>query len=436
MTIKYFAYCVIALTLLSILGWSSVSVPQATFINWLVSLLILYYCFTKRKEGMRRFASWDNGLLNLYLLWLFFNVIRGAIIADNYWEYKNLIGSTITLLLPVTMYVFSDVGKLRQTLSIWFRYVIPLFFLVLMWMLIPAVYHYCLAPVFLFGIFIPIIPKKWRWVFIVILGLSTFIRLGARSQVIKAVIAILFAIAFYYRRYITTTLFKFGYSVAYILPVVLLYLGISGIFNIFADVSESESGKYTTATVRNGEVEEEDLSSDTRSFIYIEVINSALDHNYVIWGRTPARGNDSEAFGTFTAEELHTGKYERSKNEVCHPNVFTWLGLIGMVMYSLFYIRSSYLCLFHSRSQCMKFVGMFVAFHWAYGWVEDINQFDIANFAIWMSIAMGLSRQFREMTDKEFIAWVRSIFVRRKRVPAVKRSYPVPQPFSSSIIQK
>ena len=418
MNIKYFSYCIIALTLLFTLSWCEISVPQATFLGWLVSFITIYYCFKGRKKGMLRLEKWDNGLLNLYLFWLFFNIIRGAYIAEGYWEWKALIGTSITLLLPVVLYVFADADRLRKTLGAWFRWIIPLFFLFLIWLFNSGAYHYCLAPIFVFGIFTPIIPKRIRWLFITVLIVSVFIRFyDARSQVIKAAVGVLFAIAFFCRRYITSGMIKLGYLVCYVVPVVLLYLGISGTYNVFENVSEDEEGKYTSERMVNGELVENDLSSDTRTFIYQEVITSAVRHNYVIWGRTPARGNDSEAFGSFTAEELGTGKYERGGNELCHPNVFTWLGLIGMTMYSLFYMRSSWLCLFRSRSRCMKFVGLFVAFHWAYGWVEDMVRFQIDNLALWMMIAMGLSKQFRAMTDKEFIAWIRGIFgVRRRRV--------------------
>ena len=36
----------------------------------------------------------------------------------------------------------------------------------------------------------------------------------------------------------------------------------------------------------------EGFAANTRTFMYKEVISSAVDNNYVIWGRTPARGND------------------------------------------------------------------------------------------------------------------------------------------------
>lgn len=164
----------------------------------------------------------------------------------------------------------------------------------------------------------------------------------------------------------------------------------------------------------NGQWVEEDLSADTRTFIYEEVISSAIRHNYIWFGRTPARGNDSMSFGSYSAENLKTGKYERHSNEVCHPNIFTWLGLVGVILYSLIYLKSSYLAVYKSNNIYIKILGVFIAFRWAYGWVEDFNRFDIMNISLWMMIAMGFSEQFRDMTDRDFKIWIRSIFWKQR----------------------
>lgn len=127
-------------------------------------------------------------------------------------------------------------------------------------------------------------------------------------------------------------------------------------------------------------------------------------------GRTPARGNDSVTFGEFNAEELKTGKFERHSNEVCFPNIFTWLGLIGMILYCLIYLKSSYLALYKSNNLFMKLIGVYIAFRFLFGWIEDFNRFDISNIALWMVIAMGFSVEFRRMNNQEFILWVKSVF--------------------------
>lgn len=245
--------------------------------------------------------------------------------------------------------------------------------------------------------------------------------LGARSQVIKAAMALLISIAYLLAKYLSDKILRLAHWCCYILPIVLLVLGLSGTFNIFKDLSSNE-GKYKQVKMVDGQLVEEDLSADTRTFIYIEVIESALRHHYTVWGRTPARGNDSAAFGAYMADFLKTGKFERHSNELCHLNIFTWTGLIGLVLYSLIYLRSSYLVVYHSKNLFMKLVGVFIAFRWAYGWVEDFNRFDIMNISLWMLIAMGLSPLFRRMTNREFKLWVLSIFKKGTKTTRISKN--------------
>ena len=262
---------------------------------------------------------------------------------------------------------------------------------------------------FVIGCFLPYMPKKWKYIIGFLLIFMLVADLGGRSQVIKAALAIGFSLLCIFRRYVSNGMLRIAHWLCYVSAVVLVVLGITGTFNIFTDMA-SNSGKYVEKKVVNGEQVEDDLSADTRTFIYVEVLQSALRHNYILCGRSLARGNDSEWFGAYNAEDLKTGKYERYENELCHLNIFTWLGVIGALLYSLIYLRSSYLAVYHSKSYFLKLIGVFVAFHWAYGWVEDATNFDILNISLWSAIGMGLSSQFREMTDQEFIEWIKTIF--------------------------
>ena len=51
-----------------------------------------------------------------------------------------------------------------------------------------------------------------------------------------------------------------------------------------------------------------------------------------------------------------------------------------------------------------------------FGWIEDINNVDINNASLWMTIAICYSPFFRSMTDNEFEIWIRSIFVKEKKL--------------------
>lgn len=409
---KVLPILIIVVTVFSVRQWLNVT-AATTFIVWIVNFWILYIILRfKTKYSTVIQTSFieknDWHLINIYLLWLLFNSIRGAFIVENYWEWKQLITGMQSLSLPLFVYIFSVPDISQRVLNYWFKYALFIFILLIPFLGTDA-YHFYLGPLFIVGCFIPIIPKKWKIIIGGLLIIMLFIDLGARSQVIKSAVVLLIALGVYFRKYISIKLLKFIHAFCYMFPVILLYLGISGTFNIFQDLSLNE-GKYVEKKVVNGQVKEDDLAADTRTFIYVEVIESALKHHYVIWGRTPARGNDSASFGAYNAEELKTGKYERHYNEICHTNVFTWLGLIGVVLYAIIYLRSSYLAVYKSNNTYIKFLGCFIAFRWAYGWIEDGNTFAILSISLWIIIAMGISIKYRSMNNREFETWIKKIF--------------------------
>ena len=235
------------------------------------------------------------------------------------------------------------------------------------------------------------------------------LNLGARSQVLKSAITLLIALGVYLKKYISTKILKIVHALLYIIPFVLLYLGISGTFNIFQDLSLNK-GKYVEKRIVNGQVQEDDLAADTRTFIYVEVIESALRNNYIIWGRTPARGYDSAYFGDFNAEELHTGKYERASSEVGHLNIFTWLGIVGLIILFLIYFYASNLALYKSNNIYLKYLALLLSFKWAYGWIEEAYSFSIFSITVWLIVSICLSKQFRMMTNKDFELYLKQIF--------------------------
>lgn len=398
-------------TVFSVNQWSTMPIGN-TFIVWTVNFFILGMVLWYKKKFFKPKNRKDYLIVTLYFVWMIFGVVRGAFTADNYWEWKQGVSGSLILSLPAFVYIFESPFWVKKTLKIWLKYAMPIF-IIIFFFITDDSYFFYLGPILLLGCLLPIVPKYWRYLFIGLLLLMIFVDWDARSQVIKAFAAILLSIGLFLAKHHSTRIIKSIHWILYFTPLLLLFLGISGSFNPFKDLA-SYKGKYVQKRVDKGHVVISDLSVDTRTFIYVEVINSALRHGYTLWGRTPARGNDSVIFGDLSAEELKTGKYERFSNEVVFPNVFTWLGLIGMLLYCLIYLKSSYLSLYKSNSIFLKFLGLLIAFHFAYGWVEDNNRFDIANISIWMMIAMGLSEKFRKMTDGEFRIWVNSIFPKIK----------------------
>lgn len=409
-SLQYFSYLFILITLMSVNQWSRF--PIGNYSVWvLASFVMIGIVFWIGKKN-KFFANPELRLCNAYLLWLVICIIRGAFVAENYWEYKQLVSGSLSLSMPLFVFYFKEPFCLSMALQKWNVLMLPLFLCFFAWTFSVSGYSFLITPFLLYGVFFIFLSPKWK-IFVGLIFALMFVDLGARAQIMKVSATILCAIAFYYNRIVKISCLKIVYWLFYFGPVVLLILGITGIFNVFKDsISESNFDKYTQTKVVDGKVYEEHLAVDTRTFIYEEVLASALKHNYVIWGRTPARGNDSYSFGIHSAEDLKTGKYERHSNEVGHLNVFTWLGLIGLLLHSAIYLMASYRAVYHSNNLFVKYIGVLVAFNWALGWIENMTGFNILNMTIWIMISICLSSKFRSMNDMEFKSWFDSLFVK------------------------
>lgn len=397
-------FCTLFLTIVCGLQWSDINVVSL-FLIWAVQACYIYIAFSLNDDYSLDVN--DRKLLKIYLLWTIFSIIRGAMFytLGNYWIWKSWFAGSLDVLLPSLIYIYSNPSVLGGILKCWLKYAL-LFFLCILPFISRGAYHFYLGPIYIVAFFWPIYSKKWRIILLSLMLLMMIADMGARSQVIKTGMVLLGSLGYIFRHSISFSFLKFTHWLCYIAPVILLVLGISGTFNIFEDLASNE-GKYVERKIdKEGRMVEDDLSADTRTFIFEEIISSAVKNEYVICGRTPARGNDSQYFGAANAEDLKTGLYERHSNETGLPSLFTWLGLIGLILISLIYLRCSYLAVFCSNNIFIKLLGCFVAFRWAYGWVEDMYSFAPMILSLFMIMGMCLSSYFRNMNDEEIENWL------------------------------
>ncbi len=403
------SFLIVFITFISVNQWSLVPIGN-TIIIWIIDFATIVAVLRYKKIFFHPKNHKEYTIVTFYLIWLIISVLRGVFLIDNYWVGKQLIQGTFALSLPIFVYVFSNPDTLRQILRKWLIFAIPAFLIFFIWVTSPGSKHFYLGPVFLLACFLPIIPsKKWQLLFFGLLIFMLFANFGARSQVIKASFSLLLIIVYLYYRNLSDRILHIVYWLLMVFPLILLGLGISGVFNLFSGLDTFTNERIVTH-MEDGHIVEENLSADTRTFIYVEVIQSAMKNGYIFWGRTPARGNDSDAFGVYMSDDLKTGLNERHSNELCFPNVFTWLGFVGMVLYCLIYLKSSYLAVYKSNNLYIKLIGLLIAFHFLFGWIEDTNRFDIMGVSLWMMIGMGFSERFRSMNNKDFKLWINSIF--------------------------
>ncbi|WP_345985245.1 hypothetical protein WCX49_11625 [Sulfurimonas sp. HSL-1656] len=415
MTISYaqlFSYLFAFVTFESILQWSiTPSLPLLFW--WGFNSIFLAVAFMSKSIYYQKAKDRTPLLIvKVFMMWCFLSFLRGLFIADNYWEWKNLFSIAFVYSIPLFVFLFINDKLLKQIISFWLKYMLIIFLLFIPFIVDTTFIGQYLSPLLLLLLLLPVIPYRWR-VFIVIITFCVIIfSLESRSTVIKFSTAFLFGSMYYARFFQIEKFFKIMHISLIIAPIILFFLALTNTFNVFH--MKDYLGGYTINTSKTSDASQGDLTADTRTFIYVETISSAIKHDYIIQGRTPARGYDSVYFGDYLEYELGTGKKERFASEVSILNVFTWFGLIGVFLYFLVFFYSSYLAVYRSNNYFIRIVGLFVAFRWAFSFVEDPSSFGIQTIVLWIFISMCLSSSFRKMTNNEFRFWINDLLNRAK----------------------
>ena len=402
---KQISYLFVLITFFSVWKWVTI-IPFNQYVVSAVQLLVIFLIILNR----RRLFVKENAfkLLNLYLLWTLVCVIRGFVISENYLEYKQLLIGFVGCVVPIVVWFFVSPQRTSVSLNIWFRWSL-LLMLLLVWFV--GFSQYYLSPYLLLFCFIPLFKKKEiRLLVFAFAMVYIFYDTLNRSHIIKASIALLIAAYIKWGK-LNTKLIRIGHTLGYLSTIALFAF-------VLTDATGLVTGKldYQEAS-KNNSIREE-RSKDTRSLILFDVVRSSIEHDYWLWGHTPARGYEitigSDLFMDQYDDDRVFNKNERHRNEMVLTNIFTWEGLIGLILYTLVYMRCSFLAVYRSKNRFIPLLGCYIAFRWSFGWVEDVNCFYIMDISLWMMIAMCYSKQFREMDDRAFVEWFNSLIGKRK----------------------
>lgn len=371
----------------------------------ILTIIFLYYWKNRNKSIIYK----DYKIINIYLFWAVICIIRGFFIAENYTEYRQNISAIPCCLLPLITWLAYYPDTVSKIFRFWYKYMLiltPLIFL-----LESNVIY--IAPLMLFICFLPLYKNKKTRIIFLILGILYFYIssiYGMRVFIIKIVMSFLFSIGVVYFKRLIKYHPKIIATIAYSFIILIFTQILVGSYNVLLHKESPDNVLNEYKTADSAE------NSDTRSLIIIDVINSAIQNNYVIWGRTPARGNNIEYSGIYFYWAYEDGennasfnKGERHSNEAGFLNIFTWEGLIGLILYSFIYIKATILAIKKSNNIYIKSLGCLVGFYWSIGFIETINMLDSSNLALWIMIGMCYSIKFRKMNNLEFKNWVQTL---------------------------
>lgn len=403
---------ILVVAMFSVQEYSVIPINGTIFLLSQAAIITLF--FYNRSRFFSKDLINDFLPIRLYLTWNIIQIARGFTVAENYWDWKGLIANAFALLIPLIAFSTSNDTFMQRLLNFWVRFSLPLavpLFGLAAALIYKESYGFYLIPISLLVFLLPATPFNWKIIIILTAIFVMAVNLDARSNVIKIGVALMIISYFPLRMYIPREFIKLAHFIILIGPFILFYLGVSGTFNVFK-MDEYLEGEATVQVkrVETNEVEAADLKVDTRTFLYEEVLASAKKHDYWWAGRSPARGNESESFGSILTDL--TGRGERLGNEAAILNVFTWTGIIGVALYFWVFAKASFLAIYRSNNAYIKLIGLFISFHWMYSWVENFNNFTLPYLLIWMMIGLCMSSNFRDKSEAEVASWVKELYRR------------------------
>lgn len=344
-----------------------------------------------------------------YLSWIVIGVLRGALLAETYWQWKELINNVFPLCLPLGMVLGMNSERLGASFSFYLRFVVPLGLLILGAKLGGYGLFVALTP--LLVLLVPYMGLGAR-VIVLLLSISVlFAGEGFRSILIKNAVPIIIISAHPIAVLFPKRYFEVARKTLFVIPLVLLALGASGIFNIF-QIGQYIDQEITLERVNavTGDSEHSSIFADTRTGIYREVLDTFQTYGCWIAGRTPARGSETELFASGSLLVSENGQPERTMHEIGELNIFMWLGLIGIIFQSSIFYFASHHAIANAPSFFGKAAGLYLAFRWAYGWAEEINNYSLTHLSLWILVGICSSRWITELTDADIRNWTTRVF--------------------------
>ena len=391
---KTIPFLLILVMVQGVAQWVEISLLP-TVVWWIVQFLILLsYGFA--------FLTWRGRgkiWLILFLVWVLISAIRGLFLAEGRWDYKALVESLLVFSMPMGVARYADPKAVQRDGKGCLLFCLPLFAVLVWAMQSEAVGRlFFFLPFFL--MFLPDLKVRHAvYILFILLLVIVFGTVGARTMVFRLAGALVCSLPLILRRIVRTEgVVKFGTVFFFLAPFAFFVIAITTGFNIFT-ILEGNKGKYIIYD-ENGTVEEEDLSADTRTFIFEEAITSAWRNHYIAQGHSLARGYESETFGDTDLISFRRG--ERQNGEVGILNIFTHMGLIGGFLYMFILVAASASAVRRSLSLEMKILGLWIAFRFFLSWIEEFTVFDLNNVYLWMMVGMCLSPSFLRMDSAQF----------------------------------
>lgn len=369
----------VVFSLIELIGRSYIPTPSLTF---LLAIGLYYWIYISiRYIKITRVRQYYNAtfLIYLYVLWNVIVLLRGLIDSNNYWDYKMIfITKGPFLLFVFSIFLASRLELMRKIFV----------YLVNYYLLASIIF---IRPVFwgntgrIICSYIPLLflwVKKYKLRIVLFLIISFPFTFGARGWQLRAFFGIGLALVYYFfkkRKMLLDKIYRTIYVICIIFPLIFLYLGYTGKFNVFhmEDYVETENKENII---------------DTRSFLYMKVNNTLKERDKQWIGL----GGISNYWYDFGIDDDQVEKIGRYSTESGVLNMYLYGGWIGAFLFSMLFWISAYYGIFRSNNDICKLLGTFIIFRWIISFVDEPEIWLCSNLMMFFSMGVCLNKCFRQ----------------------------------------
>ncbi|WP_141217397.1 hypothetical protein [Siphonobacter sp. BAB-5385] len=363
--------------------------PVSLFCKYSVLVILIYVA----KNTNWKFDS-EKSIVVLYKTLLYWNIvslIHAIFVASGYWDWKFLFfSSALFLSIPLAFFLGKNLEIFQLVLFYTINFVFLYGFFIIPFALATneELYARLMMPISLLLAFIPFLRNKYKYLLLIVSVVSILTILDFRTNIIKIAISFSVLLVYYSTKIFGPFAFKIARILLLLVPIVLLFLAVSGKFNVFTQLSEIDG--YSVKTAKN---DASNLTADTRTFLYLEVFKSFENINYLLFGKSAVGKYRSDFFTDLVTGDL------RYSSEVGFLNTLLYSGLVGVIIYGLFITIASHYAINRSNNWLSKILGVLIASRWTLFFLEEFTQFDFNFFFLWIIIGLVSSKRFRSMND-------------------------------------
>lgn len=332
--------------------------------------------------GEKSYQQWSY-LVNVYVPFLLLPFF--CILAANALSLSKILRAFLTITIPLSV-VYLIIGPIDKNTNLF--------------------YINYISVVYLLIVLLPFLSRRWQ-VAVVLVSIASFsFDLDNRSNMLSIFSSYCFVIFYYLtikmlgKRWITFSLnsarklFLFG-------PIVLLILGVLGLFNIFKYIDEQGSSKEVIISTESGRV----LSVDSRTGIYEDALNNLQSRNDWLFG-----SGATVMYETQLA--LNNPDYDAGRlggSESGFLALLTFGGLTYVALMFAICVYSSYFAISQSNNILLKFLGVFIAFRWLFLFIETPLNLNFTWVTFFLAIGMAFNPQLRSASDIQIKNYLRNI---------------------------